>query len=175
MKNISANSIVKVLKNEKRTLSVETIYNYLKWLQNAFIIYPCNRYDIQGKSVLKTQEKYYLSDIAFKYCMFGFNISMISSVLENIVYLELKRRGYNVYIGKNFNKEIDFIGVRRNEKIYIQVCMTLFDNSGREINNLMEIKDHYHKYVVTYDNLAIGNVNGIEIVHISSFLLKDEF
>lgn len=174
-KTFSANSIVKFLKNEKRTLSVETIYNYLKWLQNAFIIYPCNRYDIQGKSVLKTQEKYYLSDIAFKYCMFGFNTSMISSVLENIVYLELKRRGYNVYIGKNFNKEIDFIGVRRNEKIYIQVCMTLPDNSGREINNLMEIKDHYHKYVVTYDNLAIGNVNGIEIVHISSFLLKDEF
>lgn len=172
-KTFSANSIVKFLKSEQRTLSVETIYNYLKWLADAFIIYPCSRYDIQGKSVLKTQEKYYLSDITFKYSKFGFNTSMIASMLENVVYLEMKRRGYEVYIGKNANKEIDFIGVRREEKIYIQVCRDLPEDSDREISNLMEIKDHYHKYVVTKDNLAKGNDNGIEIIHIADFLLKE--
>jgi predicted AAA+ superfamily ATPase len=147
----------------------------LKWLADAFIIYPCSRYDIQGKSVLKTQEKYYLSDITFKYSKFGFNTSMIAAMLENIVYLEMRRRGYEVYIGKNANKEIDFIGIRREEKIYIQVCRDLPETSDREIANLMEIKDHYHKYVVTKDNLAKGNENGIEIIHITDFLLKEEW
>lgn len=174
-KTFSANSIVKFLKSEQRTVSVESIYNYLKWLADAFIIYPCSRYDIQGKSVLKTQEKYYLSDITFKYSKFGFNTSMIDAMLENIVYLEMRRRGYEVYIGKNANKEIDFIGIRREEKIYIQVCRDLPETSDREIANLMEIKDHYHKYVVTKDNLAKGNENGIEIIHITDFLLKEEW
>ena len=174
-KTFSANSIVKFLKNEQRTLSIETIYNYLKWLADAFIVYPCNRYDIQGKSVLKTQEKYYLSDISFKYSQFGYNSSMIASILENIVYLEMKRRGYEVYVGKNANKEIDFIGVKREEKVYIQVCRDLPDNSNREIDNLMEIKDHYHKYVVTNDILAKGNDNGIEIMYIAEFLLKEKW
>lgn len=174
-KTFSANSIVKFLKSEQRTVSVESIYNYLKWLADAFIIYPCSRYDIQGKSVLKTQEKYYLSDITFKYSKFGFNTSMIAAMLENIVYLEMRRRGYEVYIGKNANKEIDFIGIRREEKIYIQVCRDLPETSDREIANLMEIKDHYHKYVVTKDNLAKGNENGIEIIHITDFLLKEEW
>lgn len=174
-KTFSANSIVKFLKNEHRTLSIETIYNYLKWLTEAFIIYPCSRYDIQGKSVLKTQEKYYLSDIAFKYSKFGFNSSMVAPMLENIIYLEMKRRGYEVYIGKNETKEIDFIGVRRDEKIYIQVCRNIPENSSREIDNLMEIKDHYHKYVVTNDSLAKGNINGIEIVNIATFLLNENW
>lgn len=174
-KTFSANSIVKFLKSEQRTVSVESIYNYLKSLADAFIIYPCSRYDIQGKSVLKTQEKYYLSDITFKYSKFGFNTSMITAMLENIVYLEMRRRGYEVYIGKNANKEIDFIGIRREEKIYIQVCRDLPETSDREIANLMEIKDHYHKYVVTKDNLAKGNENGIEIIHITDFLLKEEW
>lgn len=134
-----------------------------------------SRYDIQGKSVLKTQEKYYLSDITFKYSKFGFNNSMIASMLENVVYLELKRRGYEVYIGKNANKEIDFIGVRREEKVYIQVCRELPENSNIEISNLMKIKDHYHKYVVSKDSLAKGNENVIEIIHIADFLLKDNW
>lgn len=174
-KTFSANSIVKFLKNEKRTLSVETIYNYLKWLSEAFIIYPCSRFDLQGKTVLKTQEKFYLSDISIKYSKFGFNSSMIASMLENIIYLELKRRGYETYIGKNQTKEIDFIGIRREEKVYIQVCRDIPKNSDRELSNLMEIKDHYHKYVVTMDNLAKGNENGIEIVHIADFLLREQW
>lgn len=174
-KTFSANSIVKFLKNEKRSLSVETIYNYLKWLTEAFIICPCNRYDIQGKSILKTQEKYYLSDISFKYSKFGFAPEMISAMLENIVFLELKRRGYEVFIGKYLNKEIDFIGIRREEKIYVQVCNKIPESSDRELNNLMEIKDHYHKYLVTNERLAKGNENGIEIMYIADFLLKENY
>ena len=171
-KTFSANTIVKFLKNEKRTLSVEAIYNYIKWLSEAFIIYPCQRYDLQGKSVLKTQEKYYLSDISIKYSKMGFNPKMISSMLENIVFLEMKRRGYEVYIGKNSTKEIDFVGIRRGEKIYIQVCRELPEDSERETGNLKEIQDHYHKYVVTMDNFATGNVNRIELELIADFLLK---
>ena len=171
----SANSIVKFLKSEHRTISVETIYNYLKYLEQAFIIYPCHRYDLQGKSVLKTQEKYYLSDISFKYSKMGFDHKMISAMLENIVYLEMKRRGYEVYVGKFGTKEIDFVGVRRDEKVYIQVCEKLPDKSTRETDNLMDIKDHYHKYVVCRDALAIGNDNGIAIVHIADFLLCENW
>lgn len=174
-KNFSANSIVKFLKNEGRQLSVESVYNYIKWLTEAFIIYPCNRYDIQGKSVLKTQEKYYLSDISIKYSKMGFNPKMVSSMLENIVFLELKRRGYDVYIGKNGTKEIDFIGVLRNEKIYIQVCRSLPENSDREFANLEEINDNYPKYVVTLDEFASGNENGIKIMHIADFLLNKDY
>ena len=174
-KTFSANTIVKFLKNEKRSLSVESIYNYIKWLSEAFIIYPCQRYDLQGKSVLKTQEKYYLSDISIKYSKMGFNKKMTSAMLENIVYLELKRRGYDVYIGKNDTKEVDFVAIRRDEKIYVQVCVELPTESNRETENLMDIKDHYHKYVVCMDDLAIGNENGIEIVHIADFLLRDSW
>lgn len=171
----SASSIVKFLKSENRSLSVEAIYNYLKWLSEAFIIYPCRRYDLQGKSVLKTQEKYYLSDISFRYSQMGFDRKMLSAMLENVVYLEMKRRGYDVYIGKNSTKEIDFVGVRRDERVYVQVCVELPAQSSREIGNLMEIKDHYHKYVVCRDPLAIGNDNGIEIVHIADFLLRENW
>lgn len=174
-KTFSANSIVKFLKNEKRSLSVETIYNYLKWLSDAFIIYPCQRYDLQGKSVLKTQEKYYLSDISIKYCKMGFDRKMISAMLENIVFLEMKRRGYDVYIGKQDAKEIDFVGIRRLERVYIQVCAQLPVDSSRETDNLMDIRDHYHKYVVCKDSLPVGNDNGIEIVHIADFLLKENW
>lgn len=174
-KTFSANSIVNFLKNEKRKLSIESVYNYLKWLSEAFIIYPCSRYDLQGRTVLKTQEKYYLSDISFKYSKFGFNTYMIASVLENIVFLELKRRGYEVYVGKNQTREIDFIGIRREEKVYIQVCKNIPEKSDREISNLMEIKDHYHKYIVTMDTLSSGNENGIEIMYIGDFLLKENW
>lgn len=171
----SASSIVKFLKSENRSLSVEAIYNYLKWLAEAFIIYPCRRYDLQGKAVLKTQEKYYLSDISLRYSQMGFDRKMLSAMFENVVFLEMKRRGYDVYIGKNYTKEIDFVGVRRDERVYVQVCVELPTQSSRETDNLMEIKDHYHKYVVCRDPLALGNDNGIEIVHIADFLLKENW
>lgn len=174
-KNFSANSIVKFLKSEGRSLTVETIYNYLEWLEKAFVIYRCQRYDLQGKAVLKTQEKFYLADPALKYCMMGFNPKSIASMLENIVYFELRRRGYDVYVGKNETKEIDFVAVRRDERVYVQVCRELPDASGREIVNLLEIKDHYPKYIVTMDELAGGNVEGVRIVHLADFLLSSRY
>ena len=172
-KTFSANSIVSFLKSEKRTISVEAIYNYLEWLEKAFIIYRCKRYDIQGKSVLKTQEKFYLADQSIKYALYGFNPTSIASMLENIVFFELKRRGYDVYIGKNLDKEIDFVAIKRDEKIYVQVCRELPKESDREIANLMGIKDHFPKIVVTLDDYASGNINGIKIIHLVDFLLNE--
>lgn len=174
-KTFSANSIVKFLKSENRSFSVEAVYNSIKWLTEAFIIYPCKRYDLQGKSILQTQEKYYLSDVAFKYCQFGFNGKMVAAAMENIVFLELKRRGYQVYVGKNGTKEIDFIAEKRDEKLYVQVCRTLPEDSDREYDNLMEIRDNYPKYIVTLDSLACGNENGIRTVYLSDFLLSADY
>lgn len=174
-KTFSANAIVKFLKSEGRSLSVESVYNYLEWLEKAFVIYRCQRYDLQGKSVLKTQEKFYLADASLKYCMMGFNSKSVAAMLENIVYFELRRKGYEVYIGKNETKEIDFVAERRDERIYVQVCRGLPEESDREITNLLEIKDHYPKYVVTLDELAAGNINGVRIVYLGDFLLKEDY
>ena len=174
-KTFSANAIVKFLKSEGRSLSVEAVYNYLGWLEKAFVVYRCQRYDLQGKSVLKTQEKFYLADASLKYCIMGFNPKSIAAMLENVVYFELCRRGYEVYIGKKETKEIDFVAVQRDERIYVQVCRKLLEESDREIANLLAIKDHYSKYVVTLDELATGNVNGVKIVQLVDFLLSQDY
>ncbi|MCX4374927.1 MAG: ATP-binding protein [Lachnospiraceae bacterium] len=174
-KTFSANAIVKFLKSEGRSLSVEAVYNYLEWLEKAFVIYRCQRYDLQGKSVLKTQEKFYLADASLKYCIMGFNPKSVAAMLENIVYFELLRKGYEVYIGKNETKEIDFVAVRRDERVYVQVCRNLPEESDREAANLLEIRDHYPKYIVTLDELASGNINGIKIVHLADFLLMKDY
>lgn len=172
-KTFSANSIVNFLKTERRTISVESIYNYLEWLEKAFVIYRCKRYDLQGKSILKTQEKFYLADQSIKYSLYGFNPTSIVSTIENIVFFELKRRGFDVYIGKNADKEIDFVATSRNDKIYIQVCKELPKEFDKQIENLMKIKDNYPKLVVTLDDYACGNINGIKIVHLIDFLLNE--
>lgn len=174
-KTFSANSISTFLKSEHRKVSVESIYNYLRWLEQAFIIYPCERYDLQGKSILKTQEKYYLADVSLKYALLGYNRKMLDGAMENIVYLELKRRGYDVYIGKNDTKEIDFVATRRDERIYVQVCVRIPEASDREVGNLMEIRDHYPKYVVTLNEMDTGIEDGIRIVHLADFLLAEQW
>ncbi len=174
-KTFSANAIVKFIKSEGRSLSVETVYNYLEWLEKAFVIYRCQRYNMQGKTVLKTQEKFYLADASLKYCIMGFNPKGVAAMLENIVYFELRRKGFDVYIGKSADKEIDFVAVRRDERIYVQVCRNLPEESDREVANLLEIKDHYPKYVVTLDELAAGNINGVKIVHLADFLLRKDY
>lgn len=174
-KTFSANSISNFLKSEHRTVSVESIYNYLRWLEQAFIIYPCERYDLQGKSILKTQEKYYLADVSLKYALLGYNRKMLDGAMENIVFLELKRRGYEVYIGKDNTKEIDFVAVRRDEKVYVQVCVQIPENSDREVGNLMGLRDHYPKYVVTLNEMDVGIENGIRIVHLADFLLNEHW
>ena len=173
-KNFSAKTIFDFFKSQHRSIAIETVYNYIAWLEEAFIIYCCPRYDIQGKEVLKTQEKYYLSDISFKYSQLGYSPKAIASVLENLVYLELRRLGFTVYLGKLGDKEIDFVATRQDEKIYVQVCRTLPDDSDRELGNLKAIKDNYPKYVVTMDSAVCGNEEGIKIVHIKDFLMKME-
>lgn len=174
-KTFSANAIVKFLKSEGRSLSVEAVYNYLEWLEKAFVIYRCQRYDLQGKAVLKTQEKFYLADASLKYCIMGFNSKSVAAMLENIVFFELLRKGFEVYIGKNDTKEIDFVAVRRDERIYVQVCRNIPEESDREVANLLEIRDHYPKYIVTADELAKGNINGIKIVYLADFLLMNDY
>ena len=124
---------------------------------------------------MKTQEKYYLADISLKYALMGYNRKMLDGVMENIVFLELKRRGYEVFVGKNDTKEIDFVAIRREEKIYVQVCVQIPQNSDREVGNLMAIRDHYPKYVVTLNEMDKGIENGIKIVHLSEFLVSDSF
>lgn len=174
-KTFSANSISDYMKSQHREISVETIYNYITWLKDCFIIYECNRYDLKGKSVLKTQEKYYISDISLKYALFGYNQSMDDAILENIIYFELKRRGYEVYVGKNNAKEIDFIAKRRDEEIQIQATYKLPKDSNREIKNLEEIKDFNHKYVVTTDRNDVQIIDGIKVIHIADFLLQENW
>ncbi len=174
-KTFSANSLSNFLKSEHRKLSIESVYNYLRWLEQAFIIYPCERYDLQGRAILKTQEKYYLADVSLKYALLGYNRNMLDGVMENIVFLELKRRGYDVYIGKNASREIDFVANKRDERIYIQVCVRIPDGSDREVGNLLEIKDHYPKYVVTLNDMDVGIEDGIRIVHLSDFLLAEKW
>ena len=123
--------------------------------------------------MLKTQEKFYFADHSIKYALYGFSPANIASTIENIVFFELKRRGFEVYIGKNANKEIDFAAVMRGEKIYIQVARELPADYDREIANLTEIKDNYPKMVITLDDYACGNINGIKIVHLADFLLDE--
>lgn len=172
-KSFSAKTIFDFFKSQHRSIAIETIYNYISWLEEAFVIYRCSRYDIQGKGVLKTQEKYYLSDISFKYSQLGFSPKAVASILENLVYLSLRRRGFLVYIGKLGNREIDFVAIRQDEKVYVQVCRTLPEDSDRELDNLRAIRDNYPKIVVTMDYSICGNENGIKIVHIKDFLLEE--
>lgn len=173
----SAKSISNYLKSEQRKIDNETVYRYLEKLQKAYILHRCSRYDLQGKSILKTQEKFYLADISLRYAVLGYTIDSVASSLENIVYLELKRRGYDVCIGKYKDKEIDFVATKQNEKIYVQVTqeIKLEKTQKREYEQLLEIKDNYPKYVVLTDDFAGGNYQGIKTMHITDFLLSKEY
>ena len=170
----SAKSISDFLKNQGRKLSIETIYNYLKALENAFIISKVQRYDIKGKNILETQEKYYLSDLGFRNAKLGYQSNDISSYLENIIFLELLRRKYKVNVGKENNKEIDFIANLRDENLYLQVTYLLAspETIEREFSPLKAIKDNYPKMVLSMDNLPESNIEGIKRKRIIDFLLE---
>lgn len=176
-RTFSAKSICDYLKSEKRTIDVETIYSYLEKLESAYILHRCSRYDMQGKELLKTKEKFYLADTSLKYCVLGYHPDSVAAMLENIVYLELRRRGYTVHIGKNNAGEIDFIAQRQNEKIYVQVTQEIKSEETqiREYNRLLEIPDNYPKYVLRTDEFASGNYQGIKTMHIADFLLEKEW
>ena len=173
----SAKSIADYLKSERRSLDNETVYSYLDKLEKAYLLHRCSRYDLQGKEILKTQEKFYLADVALRYSVLGYNADSVASSLENIVYLELCRRGYTVYVGKTSDGEIDFVAVRQNEKIYVQVTQEINSEKTekREYNRLLEIPDNYPKFVLTTDEFAGGNYEGIKTMHIANFLLSAEY
>ena len=173
----SAKSIADYLKAERRSLDNETVYSYLEKLEKAYLLHRCSRYDLQGKEILKTQEKFYLADVALRYSVLGYHADSVDSSLENIVYLELCRRGYTVYVGKTGSGEIDFIAVRQNEKIYVQVTQEIRSEKTkeREYERLLAIHDNYPKYVLTTDNFAGGNYEGIKTMHIADFLLSSEY
>jgi predicted AAA+ superfamily ATPase len=171
----SAKNISDFLKSQGRKLSRETVYNYLKALENAYIISKVQRYDIKGKALLETQEKFYLMDLGLRHSKLGYRANDIAGYLENIIYLELMRRKYTVNIGKLSTKEVDFIGTLRDEKIYIQVTYLLAtpETIEREFYPLKNINDNYPKYVLSMDNLERYNIDGIIRERIIDFLLND--
>lgn len=176
-RTFSASFISKYLKSENRTIDNETVYSYLAKLESAYIIHRCSRYDIQGKEILKTQEKFYLADPAFRYSVLGYSPDSVAAMLENIVYLELRRRGYDVFVGKLDNMEIDFIATKQEKKLYIQVTQLIGSpaTEQREYGRLLDIRDNYPKYVLRTDSFADGNYEGIKTMHIADFLLSDEY
>lgn len=171
--NRIANYIAKEAKLDK-AVRPATIGNILEMLENAFIIYRANRYDVKGKEVLKSLEKYYLADTGLKNIVAGYNLENYGHSIENIVYLELLRRGYQVYVGKNDTKEIDFVAINKEETRYFQVTETLADKTTqeREIAPFRSTQDFYEKTIITTDKTYVTNVNGIKIVNIIDFLLS---
>lgn len=173
----SAKSIADYLKSEHHSLDNETVYNYLEKLEKAYLLHRCIRYDLQGRELLKTQEKFYLADVALRYSVLGYDADSVAASLENIVYLELCRRGYTVNVGKTDGGEIDFVAERQNERLYVQVTQEIRSEktAKREYERLLEIRDNYPKYVLTTDAFAGGNYQGIRTMHIADFLLSTEY
>ena len=173
----SAKGISDYIKSEHRSLDNETVYSYLKQLEGAYILHRCSRYDISGKEILKTQEKFYLSDTSLRYSVLGYDPETVASSLENVVYLELCRRGYTVYIGKLKDSEIDFVAERQNDRLYIQVTKEInsLKTEKREYDRLLDIRDNYPKYVLRTDDLAGGNHDGIYTMHVADFLLGKDY
>lgn len=173
----SAKNIADYFKSQQRKIDLNTVYNYLNALESAFIIYKIPRYDVKGREILKTMEKYYLGDQSLLYAVMGYKDRLISGVLENIVMLEMMRRGYRVFVGKSDDKEIDFIAEFKERKVYIQVAYKIAEQKtvDREFKPLLEIRDHHPKYVVTMDETWKDNIEGIQHKHIADFLLMKEY
>lgn len=173
----STNSMAKYIANEAKldtNVRPATIGYILEMLENAFIIYRADRYDVKGKEVLKSLEKYYLADTGLKNIIVGYNLENYGHSIENVVYLELLRRGYRVYVGKNAAKEIDFVAINKEETRYFQVTESLADKATqeREIAPFRSTHDFYEKTIITTDKTYITNVNGIKIVNLIDFLLS---
>lgn len=171
---ISSRNISNYLNSAGRKTSTETIDNYLKMLENAFIIYKANRFDIKGKIYLKTLEKYYIVDTGIRNELLSFKDGDYGHILENLIYIELLRRGYDVAVGKIDNLEVDFVAQNYDEKIYYQVSASILDENTkkRELNPFDHIPDHYEKVILTMDKTPIKDFNGIKNINIIDFLLQ---
>ena len=172
----SASSLSKFLKSEKRAVAPETILNYIKYCCEAYLFYQVKREDLQGKQILASNEKYYIADHGIREAVFGGNMRDINLILENIVFLELLRRGFEVTVGKNGNKEIDFVCNKHGEKLYVQVTYLLASQEtiNREFGAYDNIKDNFPKYVVSLDEFDMSQ-NGIKHRNIRDFLLAKEW
>lgn len=172
----ASTSIAKFLKSEHRTVAPETILNYLKYCTDAYLFYQVNRQDLQGKQILATNEKYYMADHGLREAVFGGNMRDINLILENIVYLELLRRGYTVTVGKAGDKEIDFVCQKQNQKLYVQVCYLLASEEtvNREFGVYASIPDNFPKYVVSMDELDMSR-DGIKHRKVRDFLTQTEW
>lgn len=170
----SAKTITDFLKSQGRKLSTETVYNYLQALESAFLIYKVNRFDLKGKRILETQEKYYLADLGIRHAILGYRDNDIAGLLENITYTELICRGFDINIGKQGVTEVDFIANKRDERLYLQICYILTpENTEREFYPLENINDNYEKLVLTTDTLLDINRHGIRQKNIVDFLLGE--
>ena len=171
--NFSATSISKFFKSENRKVSVETILNYIKAAEESFLIYRVLRDDLIGKKVLNVNEKYYIADHGMREAILGSNQRDINQIFENIIYLELLRKGYNVRVGKVDNLEVDFVCTKGNEKIYVQVAYLLASSETieREFTSLEKIDDNYPKYVISMDEFDMSR-NGIKHINIIDFLMN---
>ncbi|PIP53899.1 MAG: AAA family ATPase [Bacteroidetes bacterium CG23_combo_of_CG06-09_8_20_14_all_32_9] len=170
---ISISSIVKYFAGKNRKTNYETVANYIEYLKNTFLIHQVDRYNIKGKEVLAGNYKYYINDLSFKnYLYSGFEYGL-GYMLENIIYLQLINSGYNVYIGYLRNKEIDFVATKNNKTIYLQVAYLLIDKNTieREYSELESIPDNFEKYVVSLDDIALPNKNGIK--HVLAWQIND--
>ncbi|RGS69901.1 ATP-binding protein [Mitsuokella sp. AF21-1AC] len=172
---VSTSKISGYLTSKGRKTSALTVDNYLKMLENAFIFYRASRYDIKGKLYLKTMEKYYIVDTGLRNALLGFHGGDYGHVLENVVYLELLRRGYEVGVGKLGTLEVDFIASKPDQKIYYQVSASILDEKTREreLEPLRKIRDQYEKVILTMDRTYIKDFDGIRNINIVDFLLDD--
>ena len=172
---ISSKKISDYLTSKGTKITHNTVINYLTMLENAYIIYKVPRYDIKGKEILKTLEKYYIVDTGIRNTIIGYENSNIGYIIENIVYFELIRRGYEVTIGKTGSLEVDFIARKSNDKKYYQVTLTMLEESvrKREINSLKNIHDNYEKTILTMDKIySDSSGDGIKIKYLIYFLLE---
>ena len=172
----SSNNIAETMTKDGRNISNHTVENYLTYLTEAFLFYKCERYDVKGKNILKTGEKYYATDVAMRFNLLGKKNVDQGHILENVVYLELLRRGYSVYIGKVGENEIDFVAIGEYGEEYYQVAYTTKadETLERELKSLDMIKDHNPKYLLTMDKESTISYNGIKKINVLDWLLEKE-
>ena len=158
---------------DKQEISTHTVENYLTYLEESYLLYSVSRYDIKGRDYLRTGEKYYLADVAFRYLLLGDKKQDYGHILENVVYLELIRRGYQVFIGKTGNQEVDFVAFKGTDLEYYQVSLSVLDENTlkRELSALESISDHNPKYLLTLDALPVTSHNGIKQINVLDWLL----
>ncbi|MFO7850088.1 MAG: ATP-binding protein [Spirochaetia bacterium] len=172
----SGKNVSGYFRKELRSVSLETVYNYVAYLERAFFLQHVPRFDVQGKKKLEVSGKYYPADWGIKNSLTGYKDTFLSGLLENCVYLDLKRRGYTVYTGKAGEKEVDFIGETEGKRVYIQVTYLIPDDKvlSRELGSLLSIEDNYEKYILSMDRLPASDYKGIKRRYLPDFLLQSE-